>query len=97
MEVICGRKRVESPHKHAHVLSQASCSCSISEHSIQELQCQWQCYRLQGTGNPLTQCTFISYAAANPYYKCLRVVLNIVVGLYICLPMLNVHMQWTTQ
>lgn len=69
--------------------------CSISEHSIQELQCQWRCYRLQGTGNPLTQCPYISYTAENPYYKGLRVILNIAVGLYACLPMLNVHRQWT--
>lgn len=82
MEVTCGRKRVESLHKHAtHVAAH-----SISGHSIQESQCQWQCCKLQGTENPLTQCPYISYAAANPYSRCLGGVWNIPVGLYACLP-----------
>lgn len=83
---MCGRKRVESLHRHAHMLSQAPGSGSILGYSIQELQCQWQCYKLQGTENPLIQCPCIIYAAASPYCKCLRVIWNITVGLHACLP-----------
>lgn len=80
------RKRIGSPHKHAHMLSQAPGSHSISGYSIHELQCPWQCYKVKGTENPLTQCPYISYAAANPYSKCLRVIWNITVGLCVSMP-----------
>lgn len=68
------------------MFSQAPGSHSISGCSIQELQCQWQCYKLKGTENPLAPCPYISCAAANPYSKCLRVIWNITVGLHACLP-----------
>lgn len=86
---MCGRKRWELLYKHAHTLSQAPDSRSVSEHSVQGLYCQWWCYKLQRTGNPLTLCPYISYATINAYYKCLRGIINISAVLCACLHMLN--------
>lgn len=86
----------------AHTLSQAPESLSISGHNIQRFHCQWQCYRLQGTGNPLTLCPCVSYAAANAYYKCLKGIINITVSCaslslhacFMCISWINCWTHW---
>lgn len=76
-------------HKHALALRQAPDRCDVSGHSTRGLYCQWRCYRLQRTGNPLTPCPYVSYAAANAGYECLRDTINITAVSCACLHTLN--------